>query len=143
MCIEGVEIDPWSLGDVLDYFKTQERFKEKFEEEPYTLECVPDQYITQEMCDTGMCINPASAFFLIPDHFKTQGMCIKAVEVDPWSLEYVPDCFKTQEMCDKAVRKYPSSLMYLPYWFVKQQQQVKLCYDYCDNDEIIEWYESY
>ena len=36
----------------------------------------------------------------IPDHFKTQEMCERAVEDDPYSLQYVPDWFVTQQQID-------------------------------------------
>ena len=61
---------------------------------PYTLTCVPEQYMAQEMCNMVMHINPA-AFFVVPVHFKAQEMCDKAVQVDPWQLESIPDHFKT------------------------------------------------
>ena len=65
------------------------------------------------MCNEEMSDNPA-VFFLIPDRLKTQECCIKAVEVDPWQLDYVLDHFKRQEMCDEAVREDPSSSQYVP-----------------------------
>ena len=34
----------------------------------------------------------------VPDCFKTQGMCIKTLEENPWILRYVPDHLKTQEV---------------------------------------------
>ena len=119
---------------------------EAFEEEPYTLEFVLDQYITQEISNEIMRINLA-VLYLVPDHFKIQEMCIKALKVGTWRvLEDVPDCFKTHEMCDKTVGKCPFSLLYAPGWFVTQQQ-IKIWRDddeYCDdNDEFIEWYNGY
>ena len=72
-------------------------------------------------------------------------MCIERVEVDPWQLRDVPDHFKGQEMWDKTVREEPSCLQYVPDWFVTQQQ-IELwdnVDEYCNDDEIIEWYEGY
>ena len=87
---------------------------EAFEEEPYTLEFVLDQYIMQEISNEIMRINLA-VLYLVPDHFKIQEMCIKALKVGTWRvLEDVPDCFKTHEMCDKTVGKCPFSLLYAP-----------------------------
>ena len=84
---------------------------EVFEEEPYTLECVPDQYMTQEMWNKIIHINPAVPY-LVPDRFKTQEICIKVLKVGMWQvLEHVPDYFKTQDMCDKIVKKCPSRLV--------------------------------
>ena len=48
-------------------------------------------------------------------------------------------------MCDKAVRDDTFSLACVPDWLVIQQQ-VKLegdDNDYCEEDEIIKWYEGY
>ena len=52
---------------------------------------------------------------------KTRGMCIKAVEKYLWLLKYVPDYFVTHE-------------------------QIKIWHDnddYCNDDELIEWYKGY
>ena len=72
-------------------------------------------------------------------------MCIKAVEVDPWQLYDVPDHFKSQKMCDAIVSEDPYSLQYIPHWFVTQEQ-VKIWHDdddYCNDNEIVEWYDDY
>ena len=48
-------------------------------------------------------------------------------------------------MCEKAVQEDSWLLGYVPDWFVTQQQ-VKLWHydnDFYDDDEIIEWYDSY
>ena len=86
----------------------------------YLILFIPDHLRTQEMCNEVMRNNPIG-FFFIPDHFKIQEMCIKAFEPDPWQLKYVPDWFMTQG-------------------------QVKVWHDYgeyCNDDGVIEWYESY
>ena len=60
-------------------------------------------------------------------------------------LKYVPDPFKIQEKCDTAMRMDPWLLNYAPGWFVTQQQ-VKIWHNddyYHDDDELVEWYESY
>ena len=96
------------------------------------------------MCDTAMPINPAKIFPNLV-RFKTQEMCIEVVEVDPWQLYDVPDHFKVQGMGDKAVREEPSCLQHVPDWFVTQQQKELWndVDDYCNDDEIIEWYNGY
>ena len=135
---------PWWIKVVSGYLKTKEMCNEAVCREPYTLDYVPDHLRTQEMCNKVMSNNPG-AFFLIPDSFKTQKMCVEGVQVDPWQLKDVPDHFKTKGMCDNAVWGDPFSLQYVPDWFVTQQQ-VKLRHDddyYCDNYEIIWWYNSY
>ena len=50
-------------------------------------------------------------------------------------------------MCEKAVKKYLWLLKYVPDWLVTQQQITYLQQDgnndYCNDDELIEWYKSY
>ena len=48
-------------------------------------------------------------------------------------------------MFEKAVKKYQWLLKYVPDWFVTHQQ-IKIWHDnddYCNDDEIIEWYKGY
>ena len=45
---------------------TQEMWNEAVQSDPWTLEHVPDQFVTQEMCN-------------------------EAVQREPWTLEHVPD----------------------------------------------------
>ena len=140
----AVREDPCKLEFVPHHLKTQRMCNEAATNNPYTLRYVPDCFKNQEMYDTTMHINPA-AFFLIPERFEPQEMCIEGVEVTPWQLDDVPDYFKGREMCDKAVREEPSCLQYVPDWFVAQQL-IELwdnVNDYCNDDEIIEWYDSY
>ena len=69
----------------------------------------------------------------------------KDVDIEPRFLPFVPDCFKTREMCEKAVKKYLWLLKYVPEWF-ETPQQIKIWHnnnDYCNNDELIEWYKGY
>ena len=64
--------------------------------------------------------------------------------VDPWRLYDVSDHFKTQEMCDDAVWGDSFSFQFVPNWLVTQQQ-LKIWHDdndYCNDNEIIEWYEG-
>ena len=69
----------------------------------------------------------------------------KDVFIEPRFLPLVPDRFKTREMCEKAVKKYLWLLKYVSDWFVTHQQ-IKIWHDnndYCNDDELIEWYEGY
>ena len=48
-------------------------------------------------------------------------------------------------MYKKAIKKYIWLLKYVPDWFVTHQQ-IKIWHDnddYCNDDELIEWYEGY
>ena len=64
--------------------------KKAVEEDTNMLKYVPDQYITQEMCN------------------EAHG--------SPWLIGHVPDCFKTQGMCDAIVCLEPLLLAYVPYY---------------------------
>ena len=62
-----------------------------------------------------------------------------------WQLNDIPDYFKAQKICDKTVKDDPYSLQCVPDWFVTQQQ-IDVWYDdhdYCNDDELTEWYESH
>ena len=129
---------------VPDQYKTQEMCNEAVHMKPYSLEFVPDHLKTQEMCNEAVRIKPYTLKY-ISDPFKTQEMCIKAVEIGQWALEHVPMNLITQKMCDAAVSKDPYSLQYVSDWFL-MQDQVKIWHnddDYCDDDEIAEWYNEY
>ena len=82
----------------------------------------------------------------VPNHFKIQTMCEKVVENEPYSLKFVSDHFKMQEICDKAVRDDSYPLQYVPDWFVTRER-VAMWYDdseYCDDkDNFFKWYDSY
>ena len=72
------------------------------EENPYTLEFVPDHLKTKIMRERAVEEKPCTLEFVL-DHLKTKEMCEKAVEEKPYILEFVPDHLKTKEMCEKAV----------------------------------------
>ena len=60
-------------------------------------------------------------------------------------LKKVDKVLKTRGMCIKAVEKYLWLLKYVPDYFVTHQQ-IKIWHDnddYCNDDELIEWYEGY
>ena len=74
-------------------------------------------------------------------------ICInaKSVDIEPRILPFLPHRFKTRQMCEKAVKKYLWLLKYVPDWFVTHQQ-IKIWHDnddYCNDDELIEWYDGY
>ena len=96
------------------------------------------------MCEKAFEENPYT-LEEVPDHFKSQELCERVVEEDPELLECVPDHFKTQEMCDGVVGEDPYSLQYVPDWFVTQKQ-VKTWQkddDYCNAEETVEWYDNF
>ena len=96
------------------------------------------------MCNEATRIEPYSLPF-VPDCSKAQEMCDKAIQIDPFTLRHVPDNLKTQELCIRGVEAGPGLLEFVPDWFVTQQQ-IKISRDddeYCGDDELIEWYNSY
>ena len=76
------------------------------------------------MCKRAVEDEPDTLEF-VPNHLKTQEMCNKAVEECPYMLEDVPFQFKTQKMCNAVVMGDSLLLRYVSDWFVTQQQ-VKL-----------------
>ena len=64
---------------------------------------------------------------------------------DPWQLHDVPNHIKTQEMCGNAVFGVSYSLQYVRNCFVTQElvEIWRDDQDYCDNDELFEWYNSH
>ena len=81
----------------------------------------------------------------VPDDFKTQEMCSEEVRNKPYMLLFVPDHLKTKEISNKPLREDSFSLACVPDWFVIQGQ-VKLWHDdndYCNDAELVEWYEVY
>ena len=96
------------------------------------------------MCIKAVEVNP---YMLqdVPNNFKAQEMCEKAVDDCPWLLRFVPDHFKTQEMCNEVVCNRSYTLRFVLDQFVTQQQ-VEIWHDdddYCDDDELIKWYDGY
>ena len=75
---------------------------EAVQRHPQVLGLVPDQFVTQEMCNEAV---KSGVLELVPDQFVTQEMCNEAVQRDPWMLEHVPDQFVTQEMCNDVVQR--------------------------------------
>ena len=57
-------------------------------------------------------------FDSIPDQYKTQEMCNSIISEDAFSIRYIPDQCKTQQMCDKAVDDCQVALKFVPDWFV-------------------------
>ena len=96
--------------------------EKEVEKWPWSLEYVPDNLKTQEMCKKAMRSRVATFFFFVPDCFKIKKMCKKVVEAVPSWLEPVPDNFKTQGMCNKVVQKRLCLLEYVPDWFVTKEQ---------------------
>ena len=87
-------------------------------EDPWLLEFVPGEAITQEMCNVAVKEDPWLLEY-VPDHLKTREMCVVAVKEDPWLIQYIPDCFKTREMCNKAIEEDLWLLKFIPKIFLE------------------------
>ena len=60
---------------------------------------IPDQYKSQEMCDTVVFDDPVLIVYY-PDKYITQKMCDEAVDDTIATLKFIPDCF-TSKMIEK------------------------------------------
>ena len=147
MCIKAVEDEPETLEYVPNYFKTQKMCERTVEDDPDTLRFVPDHLKTQGMCERAIKEDSYNLKF-VPDRFKMPEMSNEAVAQFPYALWYVPDYLKTQEMCDKAVKNDSSSLQFAPDWFVTREG-VDMWHDdgnHWDDhneDKFFEWYDGY
>ena len=80
----AIEKNHWCLKYVPGHFKTEKMCKKVVEDDPYTLEFVPD-HLNMKMCNKAVRIEPPSLVY-IPYHFKTQDICDKTVKDNPYSL---------------------------------------------------------
>ena len=58
---------------------------------PWLLEFVPDYYKTQEMREKAVTVTLGWTLRYVPDKYKMQEMCGEAIMEYPYSLQYVPD----------------------------------------------------
>ena len=115
-----------------------------------TLKCVPGV----QGVDEAMSISPHYLTFALDkavrrrpwkhfsDGLKDEEVYEWIVYENPRMLEYVPDHFKAREMCYDMVIEDPLLLRYVPDWFVTQQL-IELWNDYCHDDRLIKWPDSY
>ena len=61
-------------------------------------------------------------FHSIPDQYKTQEMCNTVIPEDPSLIIYCPDKYETQRMCDEAVDDCLPALKLVPDWFVTSKR---------------------
>ena len=101
------------------------------------------------MCKRAVEEDPYTLEF-VPDHFKTPEICERAVNAYLWVLEFVPMDISTQEMCTKSVKKRPWSLIYVPDHYVRLQEMWYEDYSFVVtpepwhyDDRIIEWCNGY
>ena len=78
---------------------------------------IPDQYKTQEMCDTIASENPSLIAYWI-DKYKTQRIFDSVVSEDHSLIAYWPDKYKTQGMSDEPVNDYLAALRLVSDWFI-------------------------
>ena len=51
MYIKAVEVDPWQLDDAPDHLETQEMCDEAVKDYPFSLQLVPDWFLTRQQID--------------------------------------------------------------------------------------------
>ena len=73
-----------------------EFFIQVTERNPYLLECAPDQYKTQELCERAVLEWSFTWLKCVPDQCKTRENDERAVLKLPFTLERVLDQYKTQ-----------------------------------------------
>ena len=93
----------------------------------------------KEICNETVYMEPYS-FQIAPYHLKTQDMYNRTFHIKPYTLKYI-QCFLRPKEC---AMMSCISVHYVLNWFVTQWK-VKIPRDdndYCNNYEIIEWYNS-
>ena len=84
----------------------------------FVFDSIPDQYRTQEMCDTVVYEDPSLIIYCCPDKYKTKRMFDSIVSEDPSLIVYCLDKYETQGICDEAVNDSLSALKLVLDWFV-------------------------
>ena len=51
MFVEALELDPWQLNNIPDYFKTQKMCDKAVKDDPSSLQFVSDWFVTQQQID--------------------------------------------------------------------------------------------
>ena len=89
---------PRWIRQIFDHFQPQGKCIEAVDVEPKSLRDVSDQYKTQEMCDIKtLRVGTWQVLEDVPVCFKTRDVCEKAMRKSPTSLVYVLDWFVTQQ----------------------------------------------
>ena len=96
-----------------------------------SLEYVPKEFFTQEMCDEYM--KNGGSLKDVPEKFITQKMCDEYIK-NGGSLVFIPEKFITQEMCDEYI-KNERSLGDVPEKFITQE----MCDEYIKNGGLL-WF---
>lgn len=68
----------------------------------------------------------------IPDEVKTYEMCKSAIILRPLELRFVPEWYKTKEICEIAVRKCGRTIIYVP----EKLRTLNLCYTAYRTDKF-------
>jgi hypothetical protein len=89
---------------------------------------ISDDHIDLDMCSYA--IEQWISLRYIDPRFRSVEFDRKAVEINPYNLEYVPDEDKTVEMCKMALQHDLSIMNYIPSWLMDP----KMCADAFDRD---------
>ena len=65
-------------------------------------------------------------FDSIPDQYETQEMCDTVVSEDLSLIVYCPDKYKPQRICDETVNNCLAAFELVPDWFVTSKMSKKL-----------------
>lgn len=105
---DAIKTNPYCVYSIKDRDSFNQEFWSYAITHKVQLWYVPQQYITQEICDRAV-KNDSYNFRSVPNKFKTKEMCEmlikdpRYVSVQPGALEHIPEQFITQELCDRFI----------------------------------------
>ena len=115
---EAVEKGSEMLKFFLNHFKTRDMHQEALERFLFAFSCVPDQYMTQQMCESVILEGPYQIKF-IPN--QTQETCKKALDTCCFELKSISVCQKTSKIHEKVVNQYKCIRSHFFNWCKTQE----------------------
>ncbi len=100
--IEAIQERNWTLQFVPEELRTKEMCLVAVEKDGMNLGDVPEELITPELCEIAV-TQTGYALELVPEELRTIELCEVAVSNSGWALEFVPEEFKTLELCKYAI----------------------------------------
>jgi hypothetical protein len=80
----------------------------------HNIQCVPDDIITKELCETAASGSHPPHLVHIPKRFRSKKLCTILVSENYKNLKYVPENTKTNEICMIAVKAHYYALEFVP-----------------------------
>jgi len=111
-------MDSIIFDHVPDTLKTKEFFEEAFALNVNSLQFMPENFITMEMCERAVKEGDMYGNILayIPEKYRTEKIITVAIEKHIFALGDISDKLKTEQICLMAVKYHGSSaLAYVPY----------------------------